>query len=325
MTSPCVLVIGWSCATMQVTGSFAVAALGQQLLRRVEVALALQDLAALLRVERRARREVAGQRLPEVVVVAHQGAHVVLLAQRHQHRAPHAHVVEGRVQVVHPEGADVPERVGDVDGHVAVALQRRHQVGDGVLPPVDLAVLERGRGGRRVGHDVPLDAVHAHALGAGKPGAGVGARLVAGEALEGGAGAGHPVAAHEAHGAAAHVLPDLLERVGLRDPLRHDEAAGRAGLAEREAELREGLLQRPAEGPVVHRRQFVLDGGAASAPARRAASSAGWRRPRPWPAPARCRGSAGPRAAEGPGEAVGRDLVRLPPSAAWVRAVSSTP
>ena len=72
VTSPCALVIGWSCATRQVTGSPGIAALGQQPLGRVEIARALQDLAALLGVERRAGREEARQRLPQLVVVADQ-------------------------------------------------------------------------------------------------------------------------------------------------------------------------------------------------------------------------------------------------------------
>jgi hypothetical protein len=83
------------------------------------------------------RREEAAHHLPEARVVADQRAHVVFLLQRRHHGLAHLRVVEGRVQVVHAEGADVAERIGDVDHHVPIAAQHRHQVGDRVLPPVD--------------------------------------------------------------------------------------------------------------------------------------------------------------------------------------------
>ncbi len=146
-----------------------VARLGQQLLGLVIAARALQDVAARLRVDRRAGREEARQRLPQRLVVADDGAHVVFLAQRHHHGPARAHVVERRVEVVDAERADVAERVGDVDVEVAVALEQRHQVGDRVLPPIDLAVLQRGRLGGVVRQDQPLDAVEHHALAAGEP------------------------------------------------------------------------------------------------------------------------------------------------------------
>jgi hypothetical protein len=51
----------------------------------------------------------------------------------------------------------------------------------------------------------------------------------------------------------------LFERVGRRDPRRHDEAAGGADLAEREQHLRVRFFQDPAEGAVVDGNEFVLD------------------------------------------------------------------
>jgi hypothetical protein len=65
--------------------------------------------------------------------------------ERRQHRPAHLHIVEGRMQVVHAEGADIAERIADIDVDVGVALEHRHEVGERGLPPVDLAVLERGR------------------------------------------------------------------------------------------------------------------------------------------------------------------------------------
>jgi hypothetical protein len=69
-------------------------------------------------VERRAGGEEAGSGRQRLLSSPYQGAHVVFLAQRHHHRAADPHVVEGRVQVVHAEAADVAERIGDVDGDV---------------------------------------------------------------------------------------------------------------------------------------------------------------------------------------------------------------
>ena len=165
-----------------------VAGLGQQLLRLLDPAGALQDVATGLGIEIGAGGEERRQHLPQCLVVADDGAHVILLAERHHHCAPDPHVVEGRIQVIDPERADIAQRVGDVHVDAAVLLQQRHEVGGRVLPPIDLAVLQRRRLGGVVGHDQPLDAVEHHALAARQPLAGLGARLVAGEAVEHGAG-----------------------------------------------------------------------------------------------------------------------------------------
>ena len=83
---------------------------------------------------------------------------------------------------------------------------------------------------------------------------------VVGESLEAGTGAWRPLLLEETHRAAADILGDLLERIGRCDAGRHDEAARRADLAERQQHLRIGFLQRPAEGAVVDGDELVLDG-----------------------------------------------------------------
>ena len=50
--------------------------------------------------------------------------------------------------------------------------KHRHEIGDRILPPVDLAVLQRGRRRRGIGHHDPFDAVDQHLLAAGEPGGG---------------------------------------------------------------------------------------------------------------------------------------------------------
>ena len=223
-----------------------IAALGEQLLGSVKIALALQDLAARLGVERRIGREEAGQRLPQRSVVADERAHVVFLAHRHQHRAPRPHVVERRIQEVHTERADIAEGIADVDADVLVLLQDGHEVRNRILPPVDLAVLQRGGSGRRIRHHDPFDAVDQHLLAAGEPRRLLLPRYVVGELLEHGFRAGHPLALGELHRPRADIIADLLERVGLRDALRHDEGARRVVLAERIA----ASSGKAASGPI---------------------------------------------------------------------------
>ena len=237
-----------------------IAALLQQFLGAIEIARALEDLAAFLGVERRARGEEARQRFPETVVVADDGAHVVFLAHRHQNRAPRPHVVERRVEVVHAEAADIAERIGDIDRDIAVLAQQRNQVGNRILPPVDLAVLQRGGGGRGVRHHNPFDALGQHSLAAREPRAGLRARRIVGKFFERGPGARNPFVLHEAHGAAADIFGNLLERVGLGDALGHDEGDLCADLAERQQHLREWFLEHPLHVAVVDSREILLDG-----------------------------------------------------------------
>ena len=230
---------------------------GQQLPCRRMVALALQRLAADLGIQRRARREEAGQGLPQRFVVADHGMHVVGLVQRDLHRAARADVVERRIQMIDTERTDIAERIGDIDRQSGGFAQQRHQVGQRGFPPIDLAALQRRRGGSGIRQDVPLDPVEGDPLAAGQPARRLGARDVAGEFLERRHRAGHPLVALEAHRAGADILVDLLERIGLRDALRHDEQHRRAALAQREQQLRVRLVQPEAEGPIIDRLQRV--------------------------------------------------------------------
>ena len=161
--------------------------------------------------------------------------------------------------MVHAEGADVAEGVGNVDCNVAILAQQRHQIGNRILPPVDLATLQRRAGGRGVGHDYPLDPLDQHPLAAGQPRSRFLARHITGESFESRLGARHPLVLHETHGAAADIFGDLLERVGLGDALGHDEGDRRTDLAEREQHFREWLLEHPLHRAVVDRHELLLD------------------------------------------------------------------
>ena len=162
--------------------------------------------------------------------------------------------------MVHPQIADVAERVGDIHGEVAVLLQQRHHVGDRRLPPIDLARLQCGGGGGGVRNDLPFDPIEIHPLAAGQPVGFFPARDVAREFLEHRGCARHPLVLAEGERAGADILADLLERIGRGDALRHDEGAGRAALAERVEQFCERLFQSQPERPVVHRFHRVQPG-----------------------------------------------------------------
>jgi len=73
------------------------------------------------------------------------------------------------MQVIHTKDADVPERVGNVDHHVAVPLEQWHEIGEWEFQPIHFAVLQCGGGGCGFGDDDPFDAVNQHALAASEP------------------------------------------------------------------------------------------------------------------------------------------------------------
>src|SRR5262249_3499776 len=161
------------------------------------------------------------------------------------------HIVKGRMQVVHAEAADLAQRVGDIHHHVAVLAQRRNDVGERLLQPVDLAILQRSRGSGRVSDGDPFDAVYDNILAAREPGSPLLAWYVARGLLEPRPGARYPFVPDEAHRPTADIFADLPEGIGRGNPRRHDEAARGADLAERQRHFPERLFQSPAKGAVI--------------------------------------------------------------------------
>ncbi len=161
--------------------------------------------------------------------------------------------------MVERDHADNAELIGDIDHDATVLPQKRYHVAGRRFPPIHFAVLQRGRGCGCVRHHDPFGAVYQHPLAASEPGGGFLPRHVISECLEHCSCPRHPFASHEAHRPRADIVGDLTEWVGRGDPRRHDKAARRCVLAQRQPQLREGLAQYPAEGAVIDGGEFVLD------------------------------------------------------------------
>ena len=159
--------------------------------------------------------------------------------------------------MVHPQRTDIAQRVGDIDHHIAVALQQRDQVRDRLLPPVNLAVLQCRRCACRVRHDPPLDPVKHHALAAGQPVRSFRPGHVTIELFEHRERTRHPFRYRKFHRAGADDLGNRLERIGFGDPLRHNAGDRRIGFAERQQHLRERLVQPKTKRAIVQSLQRV--------------------------------------------------------------------
>ena len=113
------------------------------------------------------------------------------------------------------------ERVGVGDRDLGA--KRRDEVERRVLPPVDLAGAERRGGGGVIGYVEPFDAVDLGDLAAGGPVRRFPARHIIGVPDVDDLVARAELALDEFERARADHLGDLLERIGLGEPLGHDE------------------------------------------------------------------------------------------------------
>src|SRR5690348_16569666 len=127
--------------------------------------------------------------------------------------------------MVEAEAADLAGAVLDCDYQILVALELRDEIDRRVLPPIDLALRQRRRGGGRILHEIPHDAVDIDHFGTGaEAGLAVRARHVIGVFLEYDALTGYALGRHEFKRPGADGLLDLLESVGIGKSLRHDRA-----------------------------------------------------------------------------------------------------
>ena len=157
--------------------------------------------------------------------------------------------------MIEPQADDLAGAVLYGDNEVFVGLQLRHEIDRRVLPPIDLALLQRRSRSARVGHEVPHDPVDIDDLGSGvEARLAILARYVIRVLLEHDALAGHALRSDEFERAAADRLLDLLVGIGLRQPLRHNRAIH---LRERVGQQRKRLFQADADDLVGTRADLV--------------------------------------------------------------------
>ena len=127
--------------------------------------------------------------------------------------------------------------------------QDRQQVGQRLLPPVDLAALQGGGGRRRVGHRMPFDPVEMHDLGRRRCGRrAVAARHVVGEFLVDRAAAGlRAPSATKRNGPLPTISVICVKASVLRQPLRHDHGTKAVILASASGSSGKGCLQPEAQ------------------------------------------------------------------------------
>src|SRR5438270_12713689 len=127
--------------------------------------------------------------------------------------------------MVEAEAADLAGAVLHCYYQVLVALELRDEIDRRVLPPIDLALRQRRRGGGRILHEVPHDTIDIDHFGTGAEARlPVRARHVIGVLFEYDALAGYALGRHEFKRPGADGLLDLLESVGVGQTLRHDRA-----------------------------------------------------------------------------------------------------
>ena len=157
--------------------------------------------------------------------------------------------------MIEAQAADFAGAVLHRQCQVLAALELRHEIDGRILPPVDLTLRQCRRCGGRIGNEIPHHTIDIDDLRTGiETRLAVLARhifvvLHIDDTL-----AGNALRRDELEWAAADRLGDLLHRIGLRQPLRHD---GAIHLPERIRQQRKRLLQPEADHLVRRRRNLV--------------------------------------------------------------------
>ena len=154
------------------------------------------------------------------------------------------------VEAQHPH---IAERIDGGDDDVGILGEDRDEVDGGLLVPVDFAGVERGRRGRGVGDIEPFDPVDLDHLAAGGKARRLLARHIVGVFDEHRLVAGNPFLLDEFERPGADRLRNLLERVGLGEPLGHHERHVARQFAERVEHQRKRRLERDGEAFLVVR------------------------------------------------------------------------
>ena len=227
-------------------GSPVVASLLQQLLRLVEVLLR-QRVRVGVGAVRAVAHEEGRARLPETLGTV-SGTQVSLLIHHPQQRLARLLVVERRVQMIGAQPRLGAEQVSDFDLDARGPFQHRYEVRRRKLPVIHLPLLQGGVGGGGVGQIDPLDALHVHALAAGRKTGRLVARHVGVVAAVYHLVSRTPLVRHEDERAGAGGVLNLLVRRRRGDARRHDERHVAAGLGEGVQDEAEGLFEGQPEG-----------------------------------------------------------------------------
>ena len=221
--------------------------------RRLQAPRARQHLQPRRIGQRRARREHACRHHRQRGVRADRRIHKGALLHRRQQGAAHRRIVEGRMEKIEPQHAQIAGRVDHADLDIPVAAQQGQQIRQRGFPPIRLIILQgRPRRGR-VGHDLPLDPVEMHLLGACQEIRGLTARHIAGKFVINRHIARPEQILPEPERPRASGIGDLLERVSPRHPLGHDGAHIGRGFAQGPGQPGPGPLQPNANPPVIGR------------------------------------------------------------------------
>ena len=146
--------------------------------------------------------------------------------------------------MVEAQHAHIAERIDGRDRDILVGREYRQDVGRRLLVPIRFARIERRRRGRGIGYVEPFDPVDLGDLAAGGEARRLLARHIIGVLDEDRLAAGDPFLLDEFERARADRFRDLLEGVGLGDPLGHHERHIARQFAERAEEERKRRLQR---------------------------------------------------------------------------------
>ena len=155
--------------------------------------------------------------------------------------------------MIEAQDALVAERIDGGDDDVLVGGEDRQDVGRRLLVPVDLAAVERRRGGRGVRDIEPLDAVDLGGFAARGKARRLPPRQVFGVFDEHRLAAGDPFRPDEFERPGADCFRDLLVRIGLGEPLRHHERHVARQLAEGGEQQRERRFEFDRKRLVVDR------------------------------------------------------------------------
>ena len=171
-------------------------------------------------------------------------------------------IVEWRRRVVEIQNGEVAERIVALDRYAGRRLQLADQIEQRPFDPVHLAGLQSRRRGRWVRNELPVHPLEARDLAASPSRRLLLPRNVAIVPGIGSVIAGDEFVRQEAERTTAGRIGDLRADIGLRQPLRTDEA-GRGAQPVQHVRVR--TLQADLEGLVVDRRHLIQQRGHAHA------------------------------------------------------------